>query len=164
SACESSSEVGRGRDGFHIWGFGRGWGPRLIRLLWALSEGPPQNPCFPDEPFSSVKIGTPPRESKQGRGLTSSGVFTVLSRYSRSSARPMPPTRPTRKESAMLRVLAGRVGVEGIIAGSTQRILDDLRPAANVASFSLVSRPSYMTLLPSASRFRMLYSTMNSDI
>src|SRR2546429_278660 len=47
----------------------------------------------------------------------SSGLFTVLSRYSRNSASPMPPTRPTRKASVMFLVLAGRAGEVGTMAG-----------------------------------------------
>ena len=55
----------------------------------------------------------------------SSGVFTVLSRYSRKSASPMPPTRPARKDNMIFLPFAGRAGVAGTIAGSTTRMLDE---------------------------------------
>ena len=62
----------------------------------------------------------------------SSGVFTVLSRYSRKSAIPTPPMSPTRNASAILRALAGRAGLEGIVAGSTTKIFDDFKVAGDI--------------------------------
>src|SRR5215470_14581825 len=104
-----------------------------------------------------VNAGTTAREGKRTTVSTSSGVFTVLSRYSRSKASPTPPTKPTKKARAIFRVLAGREGAEGTTAGSTIRILEDFRPEEICASFSLVSKQSYSNLLASASRLRMLY-------
>src|SRR5712671_6304075 len=64
----------------------------------------------------------------------------------------MPPTRPTRKASVMLRVFAGRDGAEGIMAGSTMRMLEERKPSEMAVSFNLVIKPSYNALFASASR------------
>src|ERR1700757_4101540 len=87
---------------------------------------------------SAPNDGTTAREGKRARVSTSSGVLTVLSKYSRSSARPIPPTKPKRKAMAIFLVLAGRAGVDGIIAGSTIRIFEDFNPEEICASFNLV--------------------------
>ena len=122
----------------------------LVPLLEAVLETRKSLRVFDSPP----NAGTTASEGNRANVSTSSGVFTVLSRYSRSNASPTPPTRPTRKARAILRVFAGREGVEGTIAGSTILILEDLRPEEICASFSLVSKLSYSVLFASASRFK----------
>src|SRR5260370_5256229 len=105
-----------------------------------------------DTPFSNltrersqldlVKAGTTAREGRRARVSISSGLLMVLSMYSRSNAKPMPPTKPTKKDKTILRDFAGREGYVGTMAGSTTRILDERKPAEMPASFNLGSRPS----------------------
>src|ERR1051326_844234 len=135
-----------------------------MRFSWPLLSEPLRKRPRSPAPFSPVKAGTTAKAGRRASDSISSGVLTVLSMYSRKRANPIPPTSPTRNESAMFFVFAGREGVEGTMAGSTTRMFDDFNPAAMFASLSLVSRPSYMVLLASACRLSMLYSTMLSAI
>ena len=92
--------------------------------------------------FRPGSDGTTAKEGSPVSDSMSSGDFTVLSRYSRNSARPTPPTRPTRTASKMLRAFCGREGLAGASAGSTTRMLLERRPAVMLASFSFCSSPS----------------------
>ena len=93
-------------------------------------------------PSESWNAGTTASDGKRESVSMSSGVLTVLSMYSRKMARPMPPTMPTRNASVTLRIFAGRAGDDGIIAGSTTRMLEDCSAEEMPASLSLVSKPS----------------------
>src|SRR5437879_12027268 len=92
-----------------------------MRLSCPLDEKPCKIPWRLPLPLEPANSGTTAREGKRESVSTSSGDLTVLSRYSRIRAKPMPPTKPTRKARARLRVLAGRAGVEGIMARSEER-------------------------------------------
>src|SRR3989442_11482247 len=113
-----------------------------MRLAWPLEENPCKRQWLLRVPLEPENSGTTAREGSRERDSTSSGVFTVLSRYSRIRAKPIPPTKPTRKARATLRVLAGRAGVEGTMAGSTTRVLEEGNPAEIAVSFNFVIRPS----------------------
>src|ERR1700739_146660 len=109
-----------------------------MRLSCPLDEKPFKRPERLPLPLEPANCGTPAREGSRERVSTSSGVFTVLSRYSRIKARPMPPTKPTRKAKATLRVLAGRAGVEGRIAGCPPRRVGESKAAEQEWSFTFV--------------------------
>src|SRR5260370_12612666 len=117
-----------------------------MRLLWPFDGNPGKEALTLPSPFEPVNSGTTARDGRRDSVSTSSGDLTVLSRYSRMRAKPMPPTKPTRKAKARLRVLAGRAGVEGIMAGSTTRILVERKPPAISVSLVLGLSPSLRVL------------------
>src|SRR5260370_37354170 len=93
-------------------------------------------------PLDSVKAGTTAREGRRARVSISSGLLMVLSMYSRSNAKPMPPTKPTKKDKTILRDFAGREGYVGTMAGSTKGIFVEGKPGWGAPSFYLGGRRS----------------------
>ena len=85
--------------------------------------------------------GTTAREGRPVSASMSSGDFTVLSRYSRKIARPIPPTRPTRNASRIFRAFCGRDG----LVGRKRRIHH-----ANVARSQAGRNPGFFQFLQQA--------------
>src|ERR1700726_546056 len=87
-------------------------------------------------PLELAKEGTTARDGRRANVSMSSGVFTVLSIYSRRRARPIPPMSPTKMLNITFRDRFGREGPVGIRAGSTILMFEDRNPAVIPASFS----------------------------
>ena len=142
-ACESSSDVRSDRNASDIcdWGMEKeASSTRRSSCPFELDlRSRDSRPRFPSR---AVNAGTTARDGRCDSISTSSGVLTVLSIYSRTKARPIPPTKPTTIASRILRLGIGRAGEEGCIAASTTRIFDECNPAEILASFSFSSSPS----------------------
>ena len=112
---------------------------------------------------SDEKLGMMPRNGAFTVCSRSSLVFTVVSRYSRKKARPMPPSRPSSAPSITFMRLRGRIGSFGCRADSMMLTL--LAGSDDVTSVSLrrFCNSSNSTPLDSASRFFARYSISSAD-
>src|ERR1019366_4723323 len=144
SACESKSEVRKDLNASETCDCGMEYDTNSTFISFPFADAlfSSRDILLRLAPSSEPNEGTTAREGSFASLSMSSGVFTVLSMYSRRNARPRPPTSPTRNAIRILRARFGREGPEGTIAGSITRILDGRKPAEIPASFSFWDNPS----------------------